>query len=127
MAEKEIKREETTLQKPIAIIVPDNTFGKEKNNLFFDWVFSLPLSVQVIVQRSMTENGGFPLRYLEKENALPLHGDGFIKIAKKKAEGKRILVFKKPHIPDTANFIRLASSKSEGLLFKLTARIVLGI
>lgn len=127
MTEKEIKRTEPAALKPIVIIVPDNTFGNEKNNLFFDWVFSLPVPVQVIVQRSMTENGGFPLRYLERENAQPLHGDGFIRAAKKKAESKRILIFKKPHIPDTESFITLANSESEGPLFKMTARITLGI
>ena len=63
----------------IVIIAADNTFSKEENNKFFDSLFACKFPLKIIVQRSMLENGNFPLKYLDKENVLPLHGDDFIK------------------------------------------------
>lgn len=122
MAKKAMKQTQNSSDNLIAVIVADNNFSKEENNIFFDTLFSQEIPLQIFVQRSMLENGNFPLKYLDKENVFPLHGDDFIKAAKKKAEGKRKIVFKKPCII-SENAFEKASSYT-GILFKLAAKMI---
>lgn len=113
-------------QQSVTVIVSDNIYSKEENNKFFDSLFACQLPLKIIVQRSMLENGNFPLEYLERENLLPLHGDDFIKEARKKAQGERVLVLKKPCIVSEKAFEKIFSLKLQGKLFVLTAKKIIG-
>lgn len=113
-------------QQSVTLIVSDNIYSKEENNKFFDSLFACKLPLKIIVQRSMLENGNFPLEYLERENLLPLHGDDFVKEARKIAKGERVLVLKKPCIVSEKAFEKIFSLKLQGKLFELTAKKFLG-
>lgn len=113
-------------QQSVTVIVSDNIYSKEENNKFFDTLFACQLPLKIIVQRSMLENGNFPLEYLERENLLPLHGDDFIKETRKKAKGERVLVLKKPCIISEKAFEKIFSLKLQGKLFELAARKIIG-
>lgn len=110
----------------VTVIVSDNIYSKEENNKFFDSLFACKLPLKIIVQRSMLENGNFPLEYLERENLLPLHGDDFVKEARKKAKGEKIIVLKKPCIISEKAFEKIFSLKLQGKLFELTAKKIIG-
>lgn len=110
----------------IVIIAADNTFSKEGNNKFFDSLFACKFPLKIIVQRSMLENGNFPLKYLDKENVLPLHGDDFIKEARKKIKGEKIIVLKKPCIISEKAFEKIFSLKLQGKLFEMAAKKIIG-
>lgn len=110
----------------IVIIAADNTFSKEENNKFFDSLFACKFPLKIIVQRSMLENGNFPLKYLDKENVLPLHGDDFIKEARKKVKGEKIIVLKKPRIISEKAFEKIFSLKLQGKLFEMAAKKIIG-
>lgn len=110
----------------ITVIVSDNIFSKEENNKFFDSLFACQFPLKIIVQRSMLENGNFPLEYLERENLLPLHGDDFVKEARKKAKGERALVLKKPCIISEKAFQKIFSIRLQGKLFELAAKKIIG-
>ncbi len=122
MAKRKRQKKQNNSDNLIAVIVADNNFGKEENNIFFDALFSQEIPLQIFVQRSMLENGNFPLKYLDRENVFPLHGDDFIKAAKRKAEGKRKIVFKKPCIISENAFEKVSSHK--GILFELAAKMI---
>lgn len=113
-------------QQSVTVIVSDNIYSKEENNKFFDSLFACELPLKIIVQRSMLENGNFPLEYLERENLLPLHGDDFIKEARKKAKGERALVLKKPCIVTEKAFEKIFSLKLQGKLFELAVKKIIG-
>lgn len=113
-------------QQSVTVIVSDNIYSKEKNNKFFDSLFACQLPLQIIVQRSMLENGNFPLEYLERENLLPLHGDDFVKEARKVAKSKRIMVLKKPCIISEKAFEKIFSLRLQGKLFELAAKKIIG-
>lgn len=113
-------------QQSVTVIVSDNICSKEENNKFFDSLFACKLPLKIIVQRSMLENGNFPLKYLERENLLPLHGDDFVKEARKKAKGEKIIVLKKPCIISEKAFEKIFSLKLQGKLFELAARKIIG-
>lgn len=113
-------------QQSVTVIVSDNIYSKEENNKFFDSLFACQLPLQIIVQRSMLENGNFPIEYLERENLLPLHGDDFVKEARKKAKGEKIIVLKKPCIISEKAFEKIFSLKLQGKLFELTAKKIIG-
>ena len=113
-------------QQSVTVIVSDNIYSKEENNKFFGTLFACQLPLKIIVQRSMLENGNFPLEYLERENLLPLHGDDFIKEARKKAKGERVLVLKKPCIISEKAFEKIFSLRLQGKLFELTAKKIIG-
>lgn len=113
-------------QQSVTVIVSDNIYSKEENNKFFDSLFACQLPLKIIVQRSMLENGNFPLEYLERDNLLPLHGDDFIKEARKKAKGERVLVLKKPCIISKKAFEKIFSLTLQGKLFELTAKKIIG-
>lgn len=112
-------------QQSVTAIVSDNIYSKEENNKFFDSLFACQLPLKIIVQRSMLENGNFPLEYLERENLLPLHGDDFVKEARKKAKGEKIIVLKKPCIISEKAFEKIFSLKLQGKLFELTAKKII--
>lgn len=114
-------------QQSVTVIVSDNIYSKEENNKFFDSLFACKFPLKIIVQRSMLENGNFPLEYLEKENLLPLHGDDFVKEARKKAKGEKIIVLKKPCIISEKAFEKIFSLKLQGKLFELAAKKIIGI
>ncbi len=120
-----MKVKEKSLSEPrakqIEIIIADNNLSSEENNLFFHFLFSLDIPVRIIVQRSMLENGKFPSEYLERENLLPLHGDGFIGAAKGKLNVKRYILFKKPVKCPKEVFEKLSRSNTSGLTFRLKA------
>lgn len=103
------------------VIISDNTYSKEENNKFFDSVFACQLPIKVIVQRSMLENGNFPLEYLNRENVQPLHGDDFVKEARKRAKGEKVIVLKKPCVISEKTFEKLASLHLKGKLFEVAA------
>lgn len=113
-------------QQSVTVIVSDNIYSKEENNKFFDSLFACQLPLKIIVQRSMLENGNFPLEYLERENLLPLHGDDFVKEARKIAKGERVIVLKKPGIISEKAFEKIFSLKLQGKLFELTAKKIIG-
>lgn len=113
-------------QQSVTVIVSDNIYSKEENNKFFDTLFTCQLPLKIIVQRSMLENGNFPLEYLERENLLPLHGDDFVKEARKIAKGERVIVLKKPCIISEKAFEKIFSLKLQGKLFELTAKKIIG-
>lgn len=113
-------------QQSVTVIVSDNIYSKEENNKFFDSLFACKLPLKIIVQRSMLENGNFPLEYLERENLLPLHGDDFVKEARKKAKGEKIIVLKKPCIISEKTFEKIFSLKLQGKLFELAAKKIIG-
>lgn len=113
-------------QQSVTVIVSDNIYSKEENNNFFDSLFACQLPLKIIVQRSMLENGNFPLEYLERENLLPLHGDDFVKEARKKAKGEKIIVLKKPCIISEKAFEKIFSLRLQGKLFELTAKKIIG-
>lgn len=113
-------------QQSVTVIVSDNICSKEENNKFFDSLFACELPLKIIVQRSMLENGNFPLEYLERENLLPLHGDDFVKEARKKAKGEKIIVLKKPCIISKKAFEKIFSLKLQGKLFELAAKKIIG-
>lgn len=113
-------------QQSVTVIVSDNIYSKEENNKFFDSLFACKLPLKIIVQRSMLENGNFPLEYLERENLLPLHGDDFVKEARKKAKGEKIIVLKKPCIISKKAFEKIFSLKLQGKLFELAAKKIIG-
>lgn len=113
-------------QQSVTVIVSDNICSKEENNKFFDSLFACELPLKIIVQRSMLENGNFPLEYLERENLLPLHGDDFVKEARKVAKGERVLVLKKPCIISEKAFEKIFSLKLQGKLFELAAKKIIG-
>lgn len=113
-------------QQSVTVIVSDNIYSKEENNKFFDSLFACQLPLKIIVQRSMLENGNFPLEYLERENLLPLHGDDFIKEARKKAKGEKVIVLKKPCIISEKAFEKIFSLRLQGKLFELTAKKIIG-
>ena len=113
-------------QQSVTVIVSDNICSKEENNKLFDSLFACKLPLKIIVQRSMLENGNFPLEYLERENLLPLHGDDFVKEARKKAKGERVLVLKKPCIVSEKAFEKIFSLKLQGKLFELAAKKIIG-
>lgn len=113
-------------QQSVTVIVSDNIYSKEENNKFFDSLFACELPLKIIVQRSMLENSNFPLEYLERENLLPLHGDDFVKEARKKAKGERIIVLKKPCIISEKSFEKIFSLKLQGKLFELAAKKIIG-
>lgn len=113
-------------QQSVTVIVSDNIYSKEENNKFFDSLFACKLPLKIIVQRSMLENGNFPLEYLERKNLLPLHGDDFVKEAKKIAKGERVIVLKKPCIVSEKAFEKIFSLKLQGKLFELTAKKIIG-
>lgn len=110
----------------VTVIVSDNIYSKEENNKFFDSLFACKLPLKIIVQRSMLENGNFPLEYLERENLLPLHGDDFVKEARKKAKDEKIIVLKKPCIISEKAFEKIFSLKLQGKLFELAAKKIIG-
>lgn len=110
----------------VTVIVSDNIYSKEENNKFFDSLFACELPLKIIVQRSMLENGNFPLEYLERENLLPLHGDDFVKEARKKAKGEKVFVLKKPCIISEKAFEKIFSLKLQGKLFELAAKKIIG-
>ncbi len=112
-------------QQSVTAIVSDNIYSKEENNKFFDSLFACQLPLKIIVQRSMLENGNFPLEYLERENLLPLHGDDFIKEARKKAKGEKVIVLKKPCIISEKAFEKIFSLKLQGKLFELAAKKII--
>lgn len=112
-------------QQSVTVIVSDNIYSKEENNNFFDSLFACQLPLKIIVQRSMLENGNFPLKYLERENLLPLHGDDFVKEARKKAKGEKIIVLKKPCIISEKAFEKIFSLKLQGKLFELAAKKII--
>ena len=112
-------------QQSVTVIVSDNIYNKEENNKFFDSLFACQFPLKIIVQRSMLENGNFPLEYLERENLLPLHGDDFIKEARKKAKGEKIIVLKKPCIISEKAFEKIFSLKLQGKLFELAAKKII--
>lgn len=103
------------------VIISDNTYSKEENNIFFDSIFACQLPIKVIVQRSMLENGNFPLKYLDRENVYPLHGDDFIKEARKRARGEKVIVLKKPCVISEKIFEKLASLHLKGKFFEAAA------
>lgn len=109
----------------IVIIAADNTFNKEENNNFFDSLFACQLPLKIIVQRSMLENGNFPLKYLESKNIFPLHGDDFIKEARKKVKNERVIVLKKPCIISEKTFEKIFSLKLKGKLFEMAAKKII--
>lgn len=109
----------------IVIIAADNTFSKEENNNFFDSLFACQLPLKIIVQRSMLENGNFPIKYLERENLFPLHGDDFIKEARKKVKNERVIVLKKPYIISEKAFEKIFSLKLQGKLFEMAAKKII--
>ena len=109
----------------IVIIAADNTFSKEENNNFFDSLFACQLPLKIIVQRSMLENGNFPLKYLESENIFPLHGDDFIKEARNKAKNERVIVLKNPCIISEKAFEKIFSLKLQGKLFEMAAKKII--
>ncbi len=113
-------------QQSVTVIVSDNIYSKEENNKFFDSLFACQLPLKIIVQRSMLENGNFPLEYLERENLLPLHGDDFVKEARKIAKGERVLVLKKPCIISEKAFEKIFSLRLQGKFFELTAKKIIG-
>ena len=113
-------------QQSVTAIVSDNIYSKEENNNFFDSLFACQLPLKIIVQRSMLENGNFPLKYLERENLLPLHGDDFVKEARKIAKGERVIVLKKPCIISEKAFEKIFSLKLQGKLFDLAAKKIIG-
>ena len=113
-------------QQSVTVIVSDNIYSKEENNKFFDSLFACKLPLKIIVQRSMLENGNFPLEYLERENLLPLHGDDFVKEARKIAKGERVIVLKKPCIVSEKAFEKIFSLKLQGKLFELAAKKIIG-
>lgn len=113
-------------QQSVTVIVSDNIYSKEENNNFFDSLFACQLPLKIIVQRSMLENGNFPLKYLERENLLPLHGDDFVKEARKIAKGERVIVLKKPCIISEKAFEKIFSLRLQGKLFELTAKKIIG-
>ena len=113
-------------QQSVTVIVSDNIYSKEENNNFFDSLFACQLQLKIIVQRSMLENGNFPLKYLERENLLPLHGDDFVKEARKIAKGERVIVLKKPCIISEKAFEKIFSLKLQGKLFELAAKKIIG-
>lgn len=81
----------------ISVIVYDNNASKEKNARFFASLFNQNLpAVQVIVPRSMLENGNLPEQWHDMGNLTALHGDGYSSLARERAEGKYIVTFKKP-------------------------------
>lgn len=110
----------------VTVIVSDNIYSKEENNKFFDSLFACQLPLKIIVQRSMLENGNFPLGYLERENLLPLHGDDFVKEARKIAKGERVIVLKKPCIISEKAFEKIFSLRLQGKLFELAAKKIIG-
>ena len=112
-------------QQSVTVIVSDNIYSKEENNKFFDSLFACQLPLKIIVQRSMLENGNFPLEYLERENLLPLHGDDFIKEARKKAKGEKVIVLKKPCIISEKAFEKIFSLKLQGKPFELAAKKII--
>lgn len=112
-------------QQSVTVIVSDNIYSKEENNKFFDSLFACQLPLKIIVQRSMLENGNFPLEYLERENLLPLHGDDFIKEARKKAKDEKVIVLKKPCIISEKAFEKIFSLKLQGKLFELAAKKII--
>ncbi len=112
-------------QQSVTVIVSDNIYSKEENNKFFDSLFACQLPLKIIVQRSMLENGNFPLEYLERENLLPLHGDDFIKEARKKTKGEKVIVLKKPCIISEKAFEKIFSLKLQGKLFELAAKKII--
>lgn len=112
-------------QQSVTVIVSDNIYSKEENNKFFDSLFACQLPLKIIVQRSMLENGNFPLEYLERENLLPLHGDDFIKEARKKNKGEKVIVLKKPCIISEKAFEKIFSLKLQGKLFELAAKKII--
>ena len=113
-------------QQSVTVIVSDNIYSKEENNKFFDSLFACQLPLKIIVQRSMLENGNFPLEYLERENLLPLHGDDFVKEARKIAKGEKVIVLKKPCIISEKEFEKIFSLKLQGKLFELAAKKIIG-
>lgn len=113
-------------QQSVTVIVSDNIYSKEENNKFFDSLFACQLPLKIIVQRSMLENGNFPLEYLERENLLPLHGDDFVKEARKIAKGEKVIVLKKPCIISEKAFEKIFSLKLQGKLFELAAKKIIG-
>lgn len=113
-------------QQSVTVIVSDNIYSKEENNKFFDSLFACKLPLKIIVQRSMLENGNFLLEYLERENLLPLHGDDFVKEARKIAKGERVIVLKKPCIISEKAFEKIFFLKLQGKLFELTAKKIIG-
>lgn len=113
-------------QQSVTVIVSDNIYSKEENNKFFDSLFACQLPLQIIVQRSMLENGNFPIEYLERENLLPLHGDDFVKEARKIAKGERVIVLKKPCIISEKAFEKIFSLRLQGKLFELAAKKIIG-
>lgn len=112
-------------QQSVTVIVSDNIYSKEENNKFFDSLFACQLPLKIIVQRSMLENGNFPLEYLERENLLPLHGDDFVKEARKIAKGEKVIVLKKPCIISEKAFEKIFSLRLQGKLFELTAKKII--
>lgn len=112
-------------QQSVTVIVSDNIYSKEDNNKFFDSLFACKLPLKIIVQRSMLENGNFPLEYLERENLLPLHGDDFVKGARKKSKGEKVIVLKKPCIISEKAFEKIFSLKLQGKLFELAAKNII--
>ncbi len=112
-------------QQSVTVIVSDNIYSKEENNKFFDSLFACQLPLKIIVQRSMLENGNFPLEYLERENLLPLHGDDFIKEARKKNKGEKVIVLKKTCIISEKAFEKIFSLKLQGKLFELAAKKII--
>lgn len=113
-------------QQSVTVIVSDNIYSKEENNNFFDSLFACQLPLKIIVQRSMLENGNFPLKYLERENLLPLHGDDFVKEARKIAKGEKVIVLKKPCIISEKAFEKIFSLNFKGKFFELTAKKIIG-
>lgn len=110
---------------PITVIVPDNIYTSEENNRCFDSLFACKGPLKIIVQRSMLENGNFPLKYLEKENLFPLHGDDFVKEARKRTNGERIIILKKPCCIGESDFEKLFSLNLKGKLFELAAKRII--
>lgn len=113
-------------QQSVTVIVSDNIYSKKENNKFFDSLFACQLPLKIIVQRSMLENGNFPLEYLERENLLPLHGDDFVKEARKIAKGERVIVLKTPCIISEKAFEKIFSLRLQGKLFELAAKKIIG-
>lgn len=94
-----VSHEEMKKKPLVSVIVYDNNCPAQENAAFFSSLFnqSMP-AIEVIAPRSMLENGNLPIKWLNMGNLTALHGDGYARVAKKKAKASCTVTFKKPAV-----------------------------
>lgn len=96
-------KEEVAKNPNISVIV--KKCGKKDMTKFFNTLYGqISPMFEVIIPRSVADEGRVPEEYLKNCNLVVLPDKGFLKKAKKAAKAKRVVVFRRPVVLDIRTF-----------------------